>query len=132
VVSLRVCRIVDGLALFGLAEPYLMQKPQSSAELRRSLHHAIECAQRALDSETAQSLPGIHRAFAALQSAVEAVESARLEWFEISSSDEGELRSLVHRIQALVTELLSKVESWQQPAAAARQRAGSSPARWLN
>jgi hypothetical protein len=90
-----------------------MLKPQSSAELRRSLHRAVECAQLALASERRESLPGIRVAFSALQEAVEAVEAARLELFEISPADEGELRALVQHVQSLVAQLLLKVESWQ-------------------
>lgn len=110
-----------------------MHKPQSSTELRCSLRHAVECAERALASERRDSLAGIRAAFTALQEAVEAVDAARLEWFEISPSDEGELRSLVQRVQSLVEELLLKVESWQRPGAAARaQRGKASDCRWLN
>lgn len=111
-----------------------MQKPQSSAELRCSLHHAVECAERALASERRESLEGIHVAFAALQDAVEAVEAARLELFEISPADERELRDLVQRVQSLVSELLLKVEDWPQSGTPPlRHRAArAASARWLN
>jgi hypothetical protein len=110
-----------------------MQKPESSAELRRSLHYAVQCAERALASERKESLAGIRAAFAALQNAVEAVDAARLEWFEISPAEEGELRALVRRVQSLVAELLAKVESWRSPGAASvRQELGAVRARWLN
>lgn len=107
-----------------------MHKPQSSAELRLSLSHAVECAERALASERRDSLAGIRAAFAALQDAVDAVDLARLEWFEISCDDEGELRGLVQRVQSLVEDLLLKVESWQLSGAPSRSRAASSL--WLN
>lgn len=111
-----------------------MQKPQSSAELRCSLHHAVECAERALASERRESLEGIRVAFAALQDAVEAVDAARFELFDISPTDERELRDLVQRVQSLVGELLLKVEGWHPPGMPApKQRAVrvASP-RWLN
>lgn len=110
-----------------------MHKPQSSAELRRSLSHAVECAERALASERKESLAGIRIAFTALQDAVAAIDAARLEWFEISSDDEGELRALVHHVQALVEELLQKVEIWRRPSSAVHpQRASTAAVRWLN
>lgn len=111
-----------------------MQKPQSSAELRLSLQHAVECAERALASERRESVAGIRVAFAALQDAVDAVDAARLELFEISSADEGELRGLVRRVQSLVGELLSKVERWQLsgvPGTWPPSNASTTP-RWLN
>jgi nitrogen-specific signal transduction histidine kinase len=110
-----------------------MQKPQSSAELRRSLHHAVECAERALTSERKESLAGIRRALAALSETVEVVDAARLEWFDITPADERELRALVQRVQALVQELLVKVESWQAPTAPSTLNArATASARWLN
>lgn len=110
----RACLIVDGLAAPSARLRHCpMHKPQSSAELRRSLHRAVECAQLALTSERRESLSGIRVAFSALQEAVEAVEAARLELFEISPADEGELRALVQHVQSLVAQLLLKVESWQ-------------------
>lgn len=122
-----------------------MHIPQSSTELRCSLRHAVECAERALASEHQDSLAGIRSAFAALQEAVEAVDAAQLEWLVLASGDEGELRALVQRVQALVEELLLKVESWPRPCQAPRGSAprGSAPRirgarggvagdRWLN
>jgi hypothetical protein len=110
-----------------------MHKPQSSTELRCSLRHAVECAERALASERKDSLAGVRAAFAALQEAVDAVDAARLEWFEISTGDEGELRALVQRVQSLVEELLAKVEGWQRPGSAARVPPRPAPSnRWLN
>jgi nitrogen-specific signal transduction histidine kinase len=111
-----------------------MQKPRSSAELRCSLHHAVECAERALASERRESLEGIRIAFAALQDAVEAVDAARLELFDISPRDQRELRDLVQRVQSLVGELLLKVEDWQPPDVPAPQprAARAASPRWLN
>ncbi len=106
-----------------------MHKPQSSAELRRSLQHAVECAEHALASERRQSLAGVRAAFTGLQRAIAAVESARLEWFEITPADEDELRAMVQRIRALVAELLRKMDGWSPAAAVPRRARG---ARWLN
>ena len=110
-----------------------MHKPQSSTELHRCLSHAVDCAERALASERKESPAGIRIAFAALQDAVEAVDAARLEWFEISPAEETELRGLVRRVQSLVEELLRQVEAWQPRAPAGRsQRDSATSRRWLN
>lgn len=109
-----------------------MQKPQSSAELRQSLHHAVECAERALASERRESLAGVRIAFDALQDAVDSVDAAHLEWLEISPADEGELFALVYRVQSLVEELLVKVEAWQVPGATGVLAEAAPSQRWLN
>ncbi|MEY2932080.1 MAG: hypothetical protein RL033_2829 [Pseudomonadota bacterium] len=85
-------------------------------------------------SERRESLEGIRVAFAALQDAVEAVDAARLELFDISATDERELRDLVQRVQSLVGELLLKVDDWQPPSVPAPQQRAARAAspRWLN
>jgi hypothetical protein len=82
----------------------------SKEGLRESLQRAIERAQTALLRGVKDALLGTQLAAGAVEGAVQAVESARHVFFEISREDEDELRRLVAKLEALVGLLLAQIQ----------------------
>lgn len=82
----------------------------SKEGLRKSLLCAIERARTALLRGVKDGLLGTQLAVSAVEGAVQAVESARQVFFEISREDEDEFRALVAQIQGLVGLLLAQLE----------------------
>jgi hypothetical protein len=82
----------------------------SKEGLRESLQGAIERARTALLRGVKDGLLGTQLAASAIEGAVQAVESARKVFFELSREDEAELRALVAQIQGLVGLLLAQIE----------------------
>jgi hypothetical protein len=82
----------------------------SKEGLRESLQRAIVRARTALLRGAKDGLLGTQLAASAVEGAVQALESARERFFEISREDEDEFRGLVAQIQALVGLLLAQIE----------------------
>ena len=87
----------------------------STESLRESLERAIDRAQTALLRGVKDALLGTQLAAGAVEGAVQAVESAREVFFEISGEDEAEFRRLVAKLQALVGLLLAQIEQRELP-----------------
>lgn len=89
----------------------------SKEGLKESLQRAIDRARTALLRGVRDGLVGTQLAASAVESAVQAVESAREVFFEISREDEAEFRGLVAQIQSLVGLLLAQIDQRREPTA---------------
>ena len=104
----------------------------SKEGLKESLRRAIDRARTALLSGVKDGLIGTQLAASAVEGAVQAVESAREVFFEISGEDEDEFRVLVAQIQGLVGLLLAQIERRREPTAFSLWSAAHSGSRAVN
>ena len=108
-----------------------MMQISSKEGLRASLLRAIDRARTALLRGVKDGELGTQLAANAVEGAVQAVESAREVFFEISVEDEHEFRALVKQIQELVGLLLAQLEQ-RRPAAFSLWSAAYPGSRALN
>lgn len=104
----------------------------SKEGLRDSLLRAIDRARAALLRGAKDGALGTQLAANAVAGAVQAVESAREVFFEISREDEHEFRDLVTQIQALVGLLLAQIERRREQSALSLWSAAHTGSRALN
>jgi hypothetical protein len=104
----------------------------SKEGLKASLRRAVDRARTALLRGLKDGLAGTQLAASAVEGAVQAVESAREVFFEISREDEDEFRLLVAQIHGLVGLLLAQIEQRREPAELSLWPAAHSGSRAVN